>query len=137
MVQTSNPSLTAVATRLKEFMNDYYVGPLVYDETDGIRNYRFIIYLREPHLIPVGEMMELLRGVASVGENLNYRKVMVSPLHQHPTMVRDQVVSFIQTKLGSDGYVERFTDPAVGRKVYGVVRQKDRTLTLGAHARTK
>jgi hypothetical protein len=122
---------------LQELMHDYYVGPLVYEEVDGIRTYRFVIYLKDQNAIVYGELATLLAGVATVAENGKYRKIQISPLHPYPTMVRNQVVSFIEQKLGSEGYVERHTRPAVAHKVFGVVRTKDRTLTLGAYARSK
>ncbi len=132
-----SPNVLAINRKLAEFMNDYYVGPLVYDEVDRIRTYRFIVYLKDQNAIVYGELSTLLSGVARVAENGQYRKIEISPLHQNPTMVRDQVVKFIESKLGSEGYVDRFTKPDVARTIHGVVRAKARTLTLGAYAYRK
>ncbi len=136
---TLSPSPNVVATnqKLAEFMNDYFVGPLVYEEVDGIRTYRFVVYLKDQDAISYGELGVLLTGVARIAENGPYRRIEISPLHQNPTMVRNQVVSFIESKLGSEGYVDRFTKPDVARTVHGVVRAKARTLTLGAYAYRK
>jgi hypothetical protein len=105
--------LSSSNMRLQKAMHDYYVGPLVFEEIDGIRHYRFRVYLKNPIEVVYGHLATLLSGVASIAENGPRRIIHISPLHQEPMMVRRQVISFIEASLGDGGYVERYTNDRV------------------------
>jgi len=136
MELTTTPlsNVVAINDNLRQHMNNYYIGPLVYEEEDGVRYYRFVIHFKENNEREYDTLVQLLFGVAVVIDKGHYLRIQISPMHMYPMMVRDQVVKFIEEQLGNEGYVDRYTKPAVARKVSGVVRKQSRPHALAAHA---
>ena len=95
---------------------------VVRKEVDGIRYYRFTVHTREAYCLSWGDLRKLLGETASFKDYRGTRLVFhISPLHKDAMVVRDQVATFVESLLGSHGYIERFANGRMAEIVSGVV----------------